>query len=80
MRETARCGARSGKGIFPPQGGFRENLDLMEESAMDFEFTEEQKMLQDMAYKFAKANFSSVSEECDEGEKYTAEIRKKAAA
>jgi len=47
---------------------------------MDFEFTEEQKMLQDMAYKFAKANFSSVSEECDEGEKYTAEIRKKAAA
>ena len=47
---------------------------------MDFEFTEEQKMLQDMAYKFAKATFTSVSQECDEGEKYTPEIRKKAAA
>lgn len=47
---------------------------------MDFEFTEEQKMLQDMAYRFAKANFVSLSQECDEQEKYTAEIRKKGAA
>ena len=47
---------------------------------MDFELTEEQKMLQDMAYRFAKANFTAVSQECDEQEKYTAEIRKKAAA
>jgi acyl-CoA dehydrogenase len=47
---------------------------------VDFEFTEEQKMLQDMAYRFAKANFVSLSQECDEQEKYTAEIRKKGAA
>ena len=30
---------------------------------MDFEFTEEQKMLKDMAYRFAKANFTPVSQE-----------------
>ncbi|MFA4917039.1 MAG: acyl-CoA dehydrogenase family protein [Syntrophales bacterium] len=46
---------------------------------MDFELTEELKMLQDMAYKFAVAEFSSVSFDCDEGEKYTPEICKKAA-
>ena len=46
---------------------------------MDFEFTEEQKMLKDMAYRFAKANFTPVSQECDEQERYTPEIRKKAA-
>ena len=47
---------------------------------MDFDLTEEQRMLQDMAYRFAKTHFSAVSRECDEQEKYTAEIRKKAAA
>jgi len=47
---------------------------------MDYEFTEELKMLREMAYKFAVAEFTPVSKECDEHEKYTPEIRKKAAA
>ena len=47
---------------------------------MDFELTEELKMLKDMAYKFAAAEFTPVSKECDEHQKYTPEIRKKAAA
>ncbi|MHB9097820.1 MAG: acyl-CoA dehydrogenase family protein [Syntrophales bacterium] len=47
---------------------------------MDFELTEEQKMLKEMAYRFARANFTALSQECDEQEKYTAEIRTKAAA
>jgi acyl-CoA dehydrogenase len=46
---------------------------------MDFELTEELKMLKDMAYKFAVAEFTPISKECDEHEKYTPEIRKKAA-
>jgi alkylation response protein AidB-like acyl-CoA dehydrogenase len=46
---------------------------------MDFELTEELKMLKEMAYKFAVAEFSKVSHECDEKETYTPEIRKKAA-
>ena len=46
---------------------------------MDFDLTEELQMLKDMAYKFAKAEFPGISHECDEGEKYTPEIRKKAA-
>ena len=46
---------------------------------MDFDLTEELKMLKDMAYKFAAAEFTPVSKECDEHEKYTPEIRKKAA-
>jgi alkylation response protein AidB-like acyl-CoA dehydrogenase len=46
---------------------------------MDFELTEELKMLKDMAYKFAVAEFTSISKECDEHEKYTPEVRKKAA-
>jgi alkylation response protein AidB-like acyl-CoA dehydrogenase len=46
---------------------------------MNFDLTEEQKMLKDMAYKFAVAEFKPVSRECDEHEKYTPEIRKKAA-
>jgi len=46
---------------------------------MDFELTDELRMLKEMAYKFAQAEFSGVSHECDEGEKYTPEIRKKAA-
>ncbi|MHB8137863.1 MAG: acyl-CoA dehydrogenase family protein [Smithellaceae bacterium] len=46
---------------------------------MDFELTEEMKMLKEMAYKFAVAEITPVSQECDEHEKYTPEIRKKAA-
>jgi alkylation response protein AidB-like acyl-CoA dehydrogenase len=45
---------------------------------MDFELTEEMRMLTDMAYKFAIQEFEPVSLECDEEEKYTPEIRKKA--
>ena len=46
---------------------------------MDFEFTEEQKMLRDMTYRFAQTEFGPVVKECDEEEKYMPEIRKKAA-
>ncbi|MFA5181054.1 MAG: acyl-CoA dehydrogenase family protein [Syntrophales bacterium] len=46
---------------------------------MDFELTDELKMLKDMAYKFALAEFTPLSKEADEHEKYTPEIRKKAA-
>jgi len=46
---------------------------------MDFELTEELRMLKDMAYKFAVAEMTPFSQECDEQEKYTPEIRKKAA-
>jgi acyl-CoA dehydrogenase len=46
---------------------------------MDFDLTEELKMLKEMAYKFAVAEFTPASKECDEHEKYTPEIRKKAA-
>jgi len=45
---------------------------------MDFELTEEMQMLTDMAYKFATQEFEPISLECDEEEKYTPEIRKKA--
>ena len=47
---------------------------------MDFELTEELKMLKDMAYKFAVAEIKPIAQECDEEEKYLPEIRKKAAA
>jgi alkylation response protein AidB-like acyl-CoA dehydrogenase len=46
---------------------------------MDFELNDELKMLKEMSYKFAQAEFTGLSHECDEGEKYTPEIRKKAA-
>lgn len=46
---------------------------------MDFELSDELKMLKEMAYKFALAEFSEISHECDKEEKYTPEIRKKAA-
>jgi len=46
---------------------------------MDFDLTDELKMLKDMASKFAQTEFSKLSHECDEQEKYTPEIRKKAA-
>jgi len=47
---------------------------------MDFLLTEEMKMLRDMAYKFAVQEISPIARECDLEEKYTPEIRKKAAA
>lgn len=46
---------------------------------MDFELTEEMKMLKEMAYKFAVAEVKPVSQECDEQEKYMPETRVKAA-
>jgi alkylation response protein AidB-like acyl-CoA dehydrogenase len=47
---------------------------------MNFDLTEEMKMLKEMAYKFAVAEIAPFSTECDEQEKYMPEIRKKAAA
>ncbi|MCK5539909.1 MAG: acyl-CoA dehydrogenase family protein, partial [Deltaproteobacteria bacterium] len=46
---------------------------------MDYNLTEEMKLLQNMAYKFAKNEMAPFSSECDEEEKYTPEIHKKAA-
>ncbi len=46
---------------------------------MDFELTEELKMLKDMAYRFAQNELAPLSRECDQEEKYTPEIVKKAA-
>jgi alkylation response protein AidB-like acyl-CoA dehydrogenase len=46
---------------------------------MDFDLSEEQRMLKDTAYKFAVAEFTPVSMECDKNETYTPDIRKKAA-
>lgn len=46
---------------------------------MDFNLSEEMKMLRDMAYDFAQSEIAPVSEQCDREEKYTPEIRKKAA-
>ncbi len=46
---------------------------------MDFDLTDEHKMLKDMAYKFAVNEIAPISLECDKEEKYTPEIRRKAA-
>ncbi|MBN2283447.1 MAG: acyl-CoA dehydrogenase family protein [Deltaproteobacteria bacterium] len=46
---------------------------------MDFALTEEMRMLKDMAFRFAQAEIAPHSQECDEEEKYTPELRKKAA-
>ncbi len=46
---------------------------------MDFDLSEEQRMLKETAYKFAVAEFTPVSMECDRNETYTPELRKKAA-
>ncbi|MBF7082845.1 acyl-CoA dehydrogenase family protein [Desulfallas sp. Bu1-1] len=46
---------------------------------MDFELTDEMKMLKDMAFKFAQTEITPISAQCDREEKYTPEIRKKAA-
>jgi acyl-CoA dehydrogenase len=46
---------------------------------MDFELSEEMRMLSDMAYKFAVNEVEPVAQKADEEEKYTPEIVKKAA-
>jgi acyl-CoA dehydrogenase len=46
---------------------------------MDFELSEEMRMLSDMSYRFAVNEIGPISEEADKLEKYTPEIRKKAA-
>jgi len=46
---------------------------------MDFDLTEEMKMLRDMAYRFAQQEFTEFIHECDTRETYTPEIVKKAA-
>jgi len=46
---------------------------------MDYELSDEMRMLKEMAYNFAVKEFTPVMHECDVGEKYTPEIRKKAA-
>ena len=46
---------------------------------MDFELSEEMRMLSDMAYKFAVNEIEPIAEAADEEERYTPEIRKKAA-
>ncbi|MGE5800224.1 MAG: acyl-CoA dehydrogenase family protein [Syntrophaceae bacterium] len=46
---------------------------------MNIRLSEELKMLKEMAYKFVVAEFTPHIRECDEHEKYTPEIRKKAA-
>jgi len=46
---------------------------------MDFNLTDEMKMLKEMAFEFAQSEISPVSVQCDREEKYTPDIRKKAA-
>ncbi len=45
---------------------------------MDFDFTEEQRMIQDTAYKFAVNEMGPVAQEHDREEKYGREVWKKA--
>lgn len=45
---------------------------------MNFELTEEQKLLQETAYKFAVKEFESLAKECDREEKYPRELWQKA--
>ena len=45
---------------------------------MDFELTEEQKMIQETAYKFAVNEIEPIAKECDREEKYPREVWKKA--
>lgn len=45
---------------------------------MDFKLTEEQRLLQETAYKFAVKEFEPIAKECDREEKYPRELWKKA--
>ena len=47
---------------------------------MDFNLSEEMRLLQEMTYRFARAEIEPFSGACDQEEKYTPEIHKKAAA
>lgn len=46
---------------------------------MNFDLSDEHKMLKNMAYKFAVNEIAPISFDCDKEEKYTPDIRKKAA-
>ena len=45
---------------------------------MDFQLTDEQMLIQSMAYKFAQNEFEPIAQECDRQEKYPKDILKKA--
>ncbi|MFZ5643732.1 MAG: acyl-CoA dehydrogenase family protein [Bacillota bacterium] len=45
---------------------------------MEFTLTDEQKILQSMAYKFAQKEFEPIAKECDRQEKYSREVWQKA--
>jgi alkylation response protein AidB-like acyl-CoA dehydrogenase len=45
---------------------------------MDYDLNEEQRMIRDMAYKFAVNEFTPVAQECDREEKYARDVWKKA--
>ncbi len=53
---------------------------MEKEDVMDFELSEEMRMLADMAYKFAVKEIEPIAAEADEQEHYTPEVRKKAGA
>ena len=53
---------------------------MEKEDTMDFELSEEMRMLADMAYKFAVKEIEPIAAEADEQEHYTPEVRKKAGA
>lgn len=55
------------------------HFGIEKEEEMDYELSDEMKMLREMAYKFAVTEFTPITHECDREEKYTPEIRKKAA-
>ncbi len=46
---------------------------------MDFNLTEEMRMLSDMAYKFAQKELAPIARQCDAEEKYDREVVRKAA-
>ena len=45
---------------------------------MDFDVSEEQRLIQETAYKFAVNEVEPVAKECDREEKYPREVMKKA--
>jgi len=68
-----------GTGLCRPREETRYQIKKGERRTMDFDLTDEHKMLKDMAYKFAVNEIAPISLECDKEERYTPEIRKKAA-
>jgi len=59
--------------------GLPSHAKSRKEKDMNFDLTEEHKMLKEMAYKFAQAEIAPIAYDCDKEEKYTPEVRKKAA-